>query len=141
PELRDPDATDRVVLDVGAKLVRERLVRARPLPLCHVAARVDDEPVQPRRELRLSAELTQPHTELRERLLRRVARVLRIPQQVPRELLDPRRVTSADHLECLGVAGLRAPHENGVAQALVIERALRTQGLTDGLHGGTSLSG
>ena len=50
----------------------ERLVHARPPALDGVETRVDDEPVQPRRELRAAAELLQPDAHLRERLLRGV---------------------------------------------------------------------
>ena len=65
-----------------------RRTRAR---LGEVLAGVDDEPVEPGRELRLAAELADPDDELRERVLRGVARVLGVAQQVQREPLDPRR--------------------------------------------------
>ena len=64
---------------------------ARAAPrLRDVLARVDDEPVQPGRELRLAAELTDADAELHQRLLRRVARVLGVAQHVQRDLLDAR---------------------------------------------------
>ena len=66
-----------------------------PLPLSHVAARIDNEPVQPRRELRLAPELPQADAELRERLLRSVARILRIAEEASREPLDTRRMAGA----------------------------------------------
>ena len=50
-------------------------------PLDDVEARVDDEPVQPRRELGAAAELLQADAELGERLLGRVARVLGIARK------------------------------------------------------------
>ena len=93
------------------------------LPVGHVAARIDDEPVQPRRELRLAAELAEPDAELRERLLRGVARVLGVAQQMAREPLDARRVASAQRLERGGVAVLRAGDEDRVAEARVVEAA------------------
>ena len=75
-----------------AEIVGERLVRARLLPLGDVAARVDDEPVQPGGELRLAPELLQPDADLGERLLGGVASVLGVAQQVPGEPLDLRGV-------------------------------------------------
>ena len=71
------------------------------LRLREVLAGVDDEPVQPGRERRLAAELADADDELRERVLRRVARVLGVAQQVQRELLDPRRVPLAERRERL----------------------------------------
>ena len=121
-----------VVLEVGAELLGQRLVRPRPLPLGHVAAGIDDEAVQPGGELRLAAELAQADAELRERFLRGVARVLRVAQQMAREPLDTRRMTGAERLERTIVAALRAGHEDRVAEALVVEGALRPQRLPDG---------
>jgi hypothetical protein len=92
PELADPYSAGGIVLDVGAELVGQWIVDARPLPLGHVAARIDHQSVQPRRELRLAAELLETDAELRQRLLGGVARVLGIAQQTPSQLLDPRRV-------------------------------------------------
>src|SRR3954454_8066713 len=138
PELADPHAAGGIVLDVGAELVGQRIVAARALPLGHVAARVDHEPVQPRRKLRLAAELLETDAELRQRLLRGVARVLGIAQQTPPQPLDSRRVPDTKRFECLVVTGLRASHENRVAEARVVETAL-TQRLPDPPHGGTSL--
>ena len=79
--------------------------------------------MEPGRELRLAAELAEPDAELRERLLRGVARVLRIAQQMAGEPLDARRVARAERLERGGVAVLRAGDEDRVAEALVVEAA------------------
>ena len=78
--------------------------------------------MEPGRELRLAAELADPDDELRERVLRRVARVLGVAQQVQREPLDPRGVPLAERRERLLVAGLGARHENRVGEPLVDER-------------------
>ena len=94
-------------------------MHARLPPLGGVAARVDDEPVQPRRELGVAPELLQADAELGERLLRGVARVLGIAQEATREPLDRRRVPCEQRLERLAVAVLRALHEHGIAQLLV----------------------
>src|SRR5215469_15844973 len=58
PQLGDANAASRVVLEVGAELLGKRLVRPRPLAFRDITARIDDEPVQPGRELRLAAELS-----------------------------------------------------------------------------------
>ena len=80
----------RIVLGPRAQVVREGLVQAHRATLGGVTARVDDEPVQPGGELRVAAELLQADAELGESLLRGVARVLGIAQEVPREALDLR---------------------------------------------------
>jgi hypothetical protein len=99
PQLGHADATSRVLLDVRAELVGQRIVDTGALPLGHVATGVDDEPVQPRRELRLAAELLEADAELRQRLLRRIARVLGVAQKVARKPLDARRMPDAERFE------------------------------------------
>src|SRR6478736_9132161 len=123
-QLGDAYPAGRVVLDIGPELLGQRIVEARPLSLGDIAARVDHQPVQPGGELGLAAELLEPDAELRQRLLRGVARVLRVAQEMPREPLDPRRVPNAERLESASVAGFRAGHENRVAEARVVEAAL-----------------
>src|SRR5580765_5365908 len=54
----------------GAAILEQRLAGARTLPVRDVAAGVDRQPVKPRRELRLPAELLDLDAELCERLLR-----------------------------------------------------------------------
>ena len=105
---------------------RERLGAAHGARLCEVLARVDDQAVQPRGELRLAPELADPHDELRERLLGRVARVLGVAQEVEREPLDPRRVPPAERLERLPVARFRPRHEDRIREPLVVERVIET---------------
>ena len=114
----------------AAVQVLRELVPGAP-PRERVAARVHDEPVQPRRELRLAAELPNPRADLRERLLRRIAGVLGIAKDPARDLLDCRLVAGAQGLERLPVAVLRAFDQDGVAQPLVGERRARPQGLPD----------
>ena len=79
-ELGDAGVARRVV--VGLEELAERLVHACPPALDRVEARVDDEPVQPGRELRAAAELLQPDAHLRERLLRGIVSVVRVAQDV-----------------------------------------------------------
>ena len=64
------------------------------LRLRDVLAGVDDEPVQPRRELRLTAELSDALHELHERFLCRVMGVLRVTQDVQRDAFDARPATA-----------------------------------------------
>ena len=94
-----PAARAGIVVRPELRSLGERLVHARLAALGRVPARVDDEPVQPGGELRVAAELLQAHAELRERLLRGVARVLGIAQDLAREPLDLRRVPRAQRLE------------------------------------------
>lgn len=89
-----------------------------------VTARVERDPVQPRRELRVAAELAEPPAHLRERLLRGIAGVVRIAQHVQREPLDLRRMPLEQHLERTRIAVLRTRDENRVAQLVVGEAAV-----------------
>jgi hypothetical protein len=99
PQLRVAGGANGIAVGGGPQVVDERLVGANALALGDVAARVHDEAMEPRGELRLAPELLQPHTELGERLLRRVARVLGVAEQVAGEPLDLRRVALAERLE------------------------------------------
>src|SRR5262249_19277393 len=69
--------------------------------------------------------------ELGERLLRGVAGVLGVPEQMVREPLHARGVALAQSLERLRVAVLRSSHQDRVAQPLVPERLLWPHRLTD----------
>ena len=86
----------RIVLRGREHVVRQRLVLARLPTLDRVDTRVEDEPVQPGRELRVAAELLQPDAHFRERLLRGIARIFGIAKDVAREPLDLRGVTSKE---------------------------------------------
>src|SRR5262249_26973901 len=77
--------------------------------------------------------------ELRERLLRRVPRVLWIAKHVVGEPLDPRRVTFAQGLERESVAVLRPRDEDRIAELLVDGSGLRPERLPDRFHSRTSL--
>jgi len=116
-----------VVVRPRLEVVGERLVRPCLPPLGRVAAGVDDEPVQPGRELGLAAKLLEPDADLRERLLGRVGGVLRVAEQVPREPLDLRSVPREQGLERPRVAVLRPRHEDGIAQPLVGEAVAAAQ--------------
>ncbi len=100
-------------------------------PLGRVAARVHDEPVQPGRELGLAAELLEPDAHLREGLLRGVAGVFRVAEQVPGEPLDLRRMPFAQRFQREPVAVLRSCHQDGIAELLVDEAAVLPQRLPD----------
>ncbi len=114
---------------------------ARAAAIGGVAARVHDEAVQPRRELRVAAELRQPDAHLGERFLRRVTRIFGIAQHVAREALHPRPVARAQSLERGAIARLRPRDEDRVAQLFVDGGCLPAQRLRDGLHGESSLDG
>ncbi len=106
------------------QMLTEGLVGARLSALRCVKASIDDQPMQPRRELRATAELLQAYTDLGKRLLRGVARVVGIAQELPREPFDLRRMPGEQRLERLPVAVLRALDENRVAQLLVGKAAV-----------------
>src|SRR5579872_3041325 len=122
----------------GAEIVLERLVHARLAPLGGVTARVDDETVEPRGELRVAAELRQAQADLRERFLRGVARILRVPEQMTCQPLDARGVPCEQRLERQAVAVLRPGDEDRVAE-LLVDEVLPAQRLADGLHSAISL--
>lgn len=93
-----------------------------PARLRDVLARVHDEPVQPGRKLRLAPELADPLHELHERLLRRVARVFRVTQDVQGDSLHPRRVPLAERCERKLVSIFCTANKNRVRKPLVDER-------------------
>ena len=137
-----PQADDIGTLWRCVYIVQEEFVLPRLLPLRDVAARVDGEAVQPRRELRLAAKLLDPLTELRKRLLRCILRVFSIGQQVPCQALDAWRMTYAERLKGVLVAVLCTCDQDGIAESLVDDRGLGPKLTLDstavtrkGLHG------
>jgi biotin-[acetyl-CoA-carboxylase] ligase BirA-like protein len=108
-------------------MLAERFVDARFPPLRGVEARVDDEPVQPRRELGAAAKLLQAHADFRECLLCGVARIVGVTQDLPRKPLDFRRMPSEQRLERRLIAVLRTLHEDGIAELLVEQTATRAK--------------
>ena len=111
----------------GCEVLAERLVRTGLATLDRVKARVENESVQPGRELRAAVELFQADADLCERLLRRVVRVLAIPKHPEREPFDTRTVAREKCVERAIIAVLRALHEHGIAELLVGERGSLTQ--------------
>ena len=77
------------------------------------------EPVEPRRELRVAAELAQPRAELHERLLRRVARVLDVAHELRGDPVHARRVALDEHVQRRPVARARLRDEREVAELAV----------------------
>jgi len=124
----------RIAVGPSAKVVAERLVHARVVPFGRVTARVDDEAVEPRGELRVAAKLADTDAHLRERLLGRVPRILGVAQEMAREALDAGRVPRTQRVESEPVAVLRPRDEDRVAQLLVGEDGLLTQRLPNGLQ-------
>jgi biotin-[acetyl-CoA-carboxylase] ligase BirA-like protein len=133
----DPGGAVRIVLGRREQIFRQRLMLSRLATLGRVDTRVEDEPVQPGRELRVAPELGQTDAHLRECLLRCVASVLRIAENVARKTLDFRRMARKQRLERLRVAVLRTGDEHRVAELLVRERAFaeRLPDLACATHG------
>ncbi len=129
PKLRVAGAARRVV--VGGELIAERLVASRLAPIGRVEARVHDDAVEPSRELRAAVELLQAYTHLRKSLLSRIARVLGVAQELPREALHLRCVALEQRLERLRIADPGPGHEDRVAQLLVDEAAVLPKRLRD----------
>ena len=126
PRLGAGDRSEGVAVAGGALVGGERLGSAHGPRLRVVLAGVDDEPVQPGRELRLAAELPDPDHKLGERLLRGVARILRVAEQVERQPLDPRRMALAERGERAAVARPSARHEDRVGEPFIDERTVAT---------------
>jgi BirA family biotin operon repressor/biotin-[acetyl-CoA-carboxylase] ligase len=132
------------VLVGGAVLQRERLRPPDALEGDPVAACVHDQAVEPRRELRLAAELAQPRAELDERLLGSIPSLLEVAQELGGKAVDPRRVARDKYVERQTVAARRLANELGVAQALVEPAAVPIPLVQTGLdverlHGAISL--
>lgn len=111
----------------GLQVIVEGYGRARLAPFRRVETGVDDDPVQPRRELRTAAKLLQADADLGESLLRCVAGIVRVAQDLPCEPLDLRRVTCEQRLERLPVTVFRPLDEDRVAQLLVQESAVAAE--------------
>jgi len=122
PELGELRLVCRAAVGSDAHVLVERHEAATAAPLHEIAACVHGETVQPGRECRFPTELADLGTELGQRVLGRVPRILRIGEDVTREPLDARGMTRAQSLEGPGIAVLRTPHEDGIAQALVDDR-------------------
>jgi biotin-[acetyl-CoA-carboxylase] ligase BirA-like protein len=129
-QLRDSGGALWIVLGCREHVLGQHLVLARLAALGSIDARVEHEPVQPGRELCITAELRQADAHFRECLLCGVACVLGITKHVAREPLDLRRVAREQRLERLSVAVFRARDEHRIAELLVRERAF-AQGLPD----------
>src|SRR5207344_3570750 len=85
-----------------ARILVERLVADRPATGHDVAARVQRQPMQPRREGGLAAELADLHAQLREGVLRGITRVLGIGEHVARQPAHPWSVAGTERLESEG---------------------------------------
>ena len=109
----------------------ERVVASRAASLRDITAGVERQAMEPRRERGLAAELADLHAELRERVLRGVARVLGICEHVGGEATDAGRVAGTQRLEGVSVSVLGTSHENRVAEAVVRKLGLGPQRGTD----------
>src|SRR5438093_12496713 len=143
PKLCEVCLPGRIALTRNALVVEQRLAAAHALAVCDISAGVDHEPVEPRRELGLAAELAEPDAELGERLLSGVAGVFGIGEHLCGQALDARSVPLAERRQRQAVAVLRSLDQNRVTQLLVDERHVGPRVLTNltalaqrRLHGG-----
>jgi BirA family biotin operon repressor/biotin-[acetyl-CoA-carboxylase] ligase len=145
PQIGQRGEPRRVGLLVGdAILHAQRLRPANALEGNAIAAGVHDEPVQPRGELRLAAELAQTRADLHQRLLGRIASLLEVAEKLRGEPVHPRRIALDEHIQGAVVAARGLAHELAVAQALVeparVPIPLVQTGLdVERLHGAISL--
>src|SRR2546429_3887706 len=133
PQFRPVSLSRRVRVGGGPSVLEQRLARPGPLTIPDIAARVDRQPVQPGRELRLAAKLLDLDAELRQGFLRRVPRIFRIAKQMARELLHPRCVPFAESLESSRVTAFRSCHKDRIPHPPKARKTFRTaspRGLT-----------
>jgi biotin-[acetyl-CoA-carboxylase] ligase BirA-like protein len=114
-----------------ALVVEQRLTTAHALTIRDVVAGVDHKPVEPGRELRVTAKLAQPETELGERLLGGIASVLGIREHLRSKALDARGMPLAQDRQRDRVAVFCSPDQDRVTQPLVDERPLGPRVLTN----------
>ena len=131
PELGEIGLPRGVVIAGDALIVEQRLAAAHALAIGDVVTGVDHEPVEPGRELRIAAELTQPQAELGQRLLGCVAGVLRISEDLRGETLDPWGMPLAQRLQRRRIAVFCSLDQDRVTQLLVDERPLGPRVLTN----------
>ena len=124
PKLCEVGFSGRVGIARDALVVEQRLTAAHALAVGHVVTRVDHEPVEPGRELRIAAELAQPQAELGQRLLSCVASVLGIGEHLRRETRDARSVPLTERRQRRRIAVFCSLDQDRVTQPLVDERPL-----------------
>ena len=119
----------RVAVPRDARVLEQRLrpPLGRPARLGDVLARVDDQAVQPGRELRVAAELLHPAHELDHRFLGGIVRILGVAQDVERDPVDAIRMAGAQRREGELVSVFDTSYENGVREPFVDERPIRAQ--------------
>lgn len=133
----------RVLVD-SMVLEDKRLRAANSLEGSPVPARIDDQAMEPRRELGLAAKLPQACAELDQRLLSGVARLLEVAEQLRGEPVDLGSVPLDENVQGAPVAARCLAHELRVAQPLVsppgMPIPLVQTGLSfDRLHGAVSV--
>ena len=131
PRLRLRERALWVTVGRDALVLHEELGTPLPARLSNVLARVDDEAVEPGRELRLALELAYALHELHERLLRGVAGILGVAQDVLRDAMDTLRMTFTQRGQRKLVSVFCTSHKDGVGKPLVDERRVRPQVLDD----------
>ena len=101
PRLGSGELPRRVAVPRDTRVLEQRLRPAlgRPARLGDVLARVDDQAVQPGRELRVAPELLHAPHELDHRLLGGVVRVLGVAKDVERDPVDAFRMAGAQRRE------------------------------------------
>ena len=126
PELGPVGLTGGIGVRRRATILEQRLAG---LTFGHVAASVDRQAVQPRRELRLAAELADPRAELGKCLLGRIPGILGIAQEVPGKLFHSRGMAFAERRQRVPVAVFCSSHQNRIAQPGIDQRPFRAEGL------------
>jgi Biotin/lipoate A/B protein ligase family len=127
PRLRCRECALRVAVRGNALVFEERLGAPLPARLSDVLARVDDEPVQPGRKLRLALELADALHELHKRLLRGVAGILGVAQHVLGDAMDTLGMAFTQRGKRKLVSVFCTSHKDGVGKLLVDERRVRPQ--------------
>ena len=122
PKVGTRGGSRRIAVRSDAGILDERLATTDTLTVSDVAARIDDEPMQPRRKRRIAAKLPDAHANLGERLLGGVAGILAVCEQVRGEALDRGSVPLAQGGEGAPVAVFGSFDEDRITQALVDER-------------------
>ena len=126
-QLRELDLLVGRVPGGGAYILLERVVTSCSPPLRDVAAGVERQAMKPRRERSLTPELANFGAELRKCILRGVACILGVGEQMGGEAADTGGVASAERFQGVSIPVLGASDEDGVAEAVVRELGLGPQ--------------
>ena len=131
PGLGCGQSRHRVTVARGPVVHEQRLGAAERPGLSQVLTGVDDQAVEPGRELGLATKLTDTDDQLGQGLLGGVAGVLRVTEQVRSQTLDPGSVPLTQGSESALVAGLGPGNQDGVGKPAVVERLVSAELMAD----------